>query len=79
MRRIKPAGLTDLSTKELKKLLGHCHRGELAFPMTVKSLACIGFQYKQEPILGSLRTLGKEAVSALLICVIAERLKQENP
>ena len=79
MRSIKPAGLTDLNTNELKKLLAHCHRGELAFPLTVQSLACIGFQYKQEQLLYALRTLDKNAVSTLLICVIAERLKQEKP
>ena len=76
MRHIGPPGLTDLNTTELKKLLGHCHRNEVEFPLTVKSLACVGFQYKQEALMRALRKLDNEAVKTLLICVIAERIKQ---
>ena len=75
MSILEPLGLTALSTTELKKLLGHCYRNELAFPITVQSIACIGFQYKQGPILNTLRRLDKESVCALLVCVIAERIK----
>ena len=75
MKNGSPNGLTALSTEELKKLLGHCYRGELTFPLTVKSLACVGFQYKQENILNVMRRLDKKGATAVLVCVIAERLQ----
>ena len=78
MKSLSPNGLTALSTEELKKLLGHCYRDELAFPITVKSLACVGFQYKQESILDVMRHLDKKGATAVLICVIAERLQSSK-
>lgn len=66
-------GLTDLSTDELKKLLGHLHRGELPCPMRADTLACVGFQSRSEAILGALRNLDASAARAVLVSVLAER------
>ena len=66
-------GLTNLSTPELKKLLSHLYKGELQCPLTPERIACVGFQYKQEELLGCLRNLDKEALRVIIVCVLAER------
>ena len=71
-------GLTGLSTKELKKLLSHVYQDELKCPINVERIARIGFQYKQEEITSALRGLDQEAIRCVLVCVLAERRKQEG-
>ena len=71
-------GLTDLSTKELKKLLSHVYKNELECPVNVERIARVGFQYKQEQLTAALRNLDAESVRCVLVCVLAERKKQEG-
>ena len=66
-------GLTSLKTEVLEKLLRYIYRKELVCPLTSEGLAIVGLQYCQESILGALRTLDDKAITAVLICVIAER------
>lgn len=71
-------GLTGLRTKELKKLLSHIYQDELECPVNVERIARVGFQYKQEELTAALRGLDKEAIRIVLVCVLAERKKQEG-
>lgn len=71
-------GLTGLSTKELKKLLSHIYQNELECPINVERIARVGFQYKQEELTAALRGLDKEAIRCVLVCILAERKKQEG-
>lgn len=72
-------GLTSLKTEELKTLLRLLHRGQLLLPLTAHSIACAGFQYKHHELMANLRGLDEAGVRAVLVCVLAERLAQENP
>ena len=71
-------GLTGLKTRELKKLLSHVYKEELECPINVERVARVGFQYKQEELTAALRGLDREAIRCLLVCVLAERKKQEG-
>ena len=66
-------GLTPLSTEVLEQLLRHLYRKEISCPLNSEGLARIGLQYCQEPILTALRTLDAQGLTAVLVCVIAER------
>ncbi len=68
------AGLTEVRTDDLKKLLRLAHRGEPTYPLTALELARLGLQHCAPPLLATLRGLGEDAVKALLVAVIAERL-----
>jgi len=72
--KFHPIGLSELKDKEIKKLLGHIYRQELTFPLTAQSIACIGFQYRHEQLMGVLRNVNAEGAQAVLICIMAERL-----
>lgn len=72
---MKVAGLTSFTTEELKKLLQLVYRDQVEFPLNAQRIACIGFQYKHQALINALRGLEKEAVTAVLVCVLAERLK----
>ena len=72
---MKAAGLTELKTDELKKLLQLVYRNQVEFPLNAQRIACIGFQYKHHVLMKALRGLDKSAVQAILVCVLAERLK----
>ena len=72
---MKISGLTDFTTEELKKLLQLVYRDQVEFPLNAQRIACIGFQYKHQSLINALRGLEKEAVTAVLVCVLAERLK----
>lgn len=71
---MKISGLTDFTTEELKKLLQLVYRDQVEFPLNAQRIACIGFQYKHQALINALRGLEKEAVTAVLVCVLAERL-----
>jgi uncharacterized cupin superfamily protein len=75
---VNTLAMTDLPTDDLKQLLRHVHRGELPCPITADTLACVGLQFRGEPILSSLRGLDEPAVRAVLICVLAERKAAEE-
>ena len=77
MKTAGPKGLTELKTEELKRLLGHVHRGELKFPLSAEHIACVGFQYRQAEILSAMRSLNAAGARAVLVCVLAERISQE--
>ena len=66
-------GLTPLSTEVLEQLLRHIYRKDISCPLSSGGLARIGLQYCQEPILAALRALDAQALTAVLVCVIAER------
>ena len=68
------AGLTEVRTDDLKKLLRLAHRGEPNYPLTAIELARLGLQHCAPPMLATLRGLEEDAVKALLVAVIAERL-----
>ena len=68
------AGLTELSTDDLKLLLRAVHREEIVCPLTVDELARHRLQHAAQPLLAQLRGLSAEAVRAVLVAVIAERL-----
>jgi len=68
------AGLTEVRTDDLKKLLGLAHRGEITFPMDATELARIGLQHCAIEMLATLRGLDERAVKAVVVAVIAERL-----
>ena len=72
---MKPQGLTKLRTDELKKLLSLIYKEEVETPLSAKRIACIGFQYKQEELMNAFRDLNAYAIQAVLIAVLAERLK----
>ena len=71
-------GLTSLKTEELKTLLRLLHRGQLILPLTAHSVACAGFQYKQQELMSNLRGLDEAGVRAVLVCVLAERLAKQK-
>ena len=75
---MKVAGLTNFTTDELKRLLQVVYRDQVEFPLNAQRIACIGFQYKHHDLIQALRGLDKPAVQAVLVCVLAERLQQEE-
>ncbi|MCO4771796.1 MAG: hypothetical protein KDA24_17325 [Deltaproteobacteria bacterium] len=68
------AGLTEVRTDDLKKLLRLAYKGEPNFPLSAIELARLGLQHCAIPMLAQLRGLDGVAVQALLVAVIAERL-----
>ena len=75
---MKPVGLTTLTTEELKLFLQRIYRDEVTFPLNAQRIACAGFQYKQDALMHALRDLDKRAVTAVVVCTIAERAAQED-
>jgi hypothetical protein len=69
-------GLLDLKTPELKRLLGHLHKGDLLCPVNAQRVALVGFQYRSGELMGALRGLDEAGVRAVLVCVLAERQHQ---
>ena len=72
------AGLTSITTEQLKKLLKYLHDGTLETPLNAHRIACVGFQFRHAELMGALRDLDEPAIRAVLVCVIAERLKAER-
>ncbi len=71
----KPPGLTNFTTDELKKLLKLIYQGKIDFPLNAQRIACAGFQYKHQSLINALRDLDSKSAQAVVICVLAERLK----
>ncbi len=74
-------GLTTLTTEQLKKLLKYLHDGTLETPLDAHRIACVGFQFRHAELMDALRGLDEAAIRAVLVCVLAERIKaeRENP
>jgi hypothetical protein len=72
-------GLRDVSTEALIVLLRAVYRRDVEPPLTVESLTRVGLQYAAEDLLGALRGLDARAVTAVIVCVIAERRAAEQP
>ena len=72
---MKISGLTEFTREELKKLLQLVYRDQVEFPLTAQRIACIGFQHKHNALINALRGLDIEGATAVLVCVLAERLK----
>ena len=75
--RSKPKGLTEMTTEELRKLLRLIYRKEIQFPLNAQRIACSGFQYKHQVLIDALRDLDLKAAQAVIVCVLAERLKDQ--
>ncbi len=71
-------GLTSLTTAHLKQLLRYLHDGTLSLPLTAHSIAAAGFQFRHHELMAALRGLEEPGVRAVLVCVLAERLKAER-
>lgn len=71
-------GLTEVATDDLKTVLRYLHRGEMNFPLTPAELARFGLQKSAASILGHLRGLEKEAVRAVVVAVLAERISEDE-
>ena len=75
---MKVAGLTELTTDELKRLLQLVYRDQVEFPLNAQRIACIGFQYKHLALMNALRGLDRNATRAVLVCVLAERMETQK-
>ena len=71
-------GLTSLTTEQLKKLLSYLNQGKLSLPLDAHSIACAGFQFRHHELMAALRGLDEAGVRAVLVCVLAERLANED-
>ena len=69
---IGTAGLSKVSTKDLKALLRSVYRQELSCPITQIGLATTGLLRLGDD-LQILRGLNERAVQAILVAVLAER------
>ena len=65
-------GLKGVGTQDLKLLLRAVHRGELECPISRQGLATVGALHLGDEIT-HLRGLDSQAVTAVLVAVIAER------
>lgn len=72
------AGLTRVSTTDLKKALSALHRGHLRFPLTIEELTRFGLQHCANDLLGVLRQVDEAGARAVLVAVLAERLAEEK-
>ena len=68
------SGLTEVHTRDLKKLLGLVHREEPNYPLSATELARMGLQHCSAPLLAALRGVDAVGARAVLVAVLAERL-----
>ena len=71
---IGTGGLRHVSTSDLKGLLRALHRGEIACPLEANGLTGIGL-FRLIDQLSLLHGLDKNAVSAVLVAVLSERIR----
>ena len=69
-------GLTILTTVDC--IDGLRIDGSLALPLTAHSIACVGFQFRHQELMSAMRGLDEAGIRAVLVCVIAERIKAER-
>lgn len=65
--------LRSVPTASLETLLRAIHKAQIPCPLRADTLACVGLQERQEPILAALRGLDEPGVRAVLVNVLAER------
>ena len=68
------AGLTAVTTEDLKQLLQGLHRGLFDQPFDIHCVTACKLQHVAEPLLGQMRGLEPKGVRAVLVAVLAERL-----
>jgi len=73
-----PAGLTLISSEDLKKLLAALHHGHLDYPLSIECLTRVGLQHCATELMSTLRQLDENGVRAVLVVALAERIKQEE-
>ncbi|MFN3198965.1 MAG: hypothetical protein ACE366_11260 [Bradymonadia bacterium] len=71
-------GLTEVSTEALKTVLKALHHDQLPCPVGPAGIAALGLQYTDGPLLNALRGLDTRGVRAVIVSVLAERLKFER-
>jgi hypothetical protein len=71
-------GLTQVDTVDLKRALKALHHGDLPCPLTIADLTRVGLQHCAHDLLETLRSLDRDAVRAVLVAVLAERLARER-
>jgi len=69
-------GLTGVPTPLLKRALKSLHHNELQAPLTIDGLALVGLQDAGPILLSLLRGLDASGVRAVLVAVLAERMKR---
>jgi hypothetical protein len=67
-------GLVQVTTLQLRTLLRGVHRETLPCPLTPAGLAGHGLQDVTGTLLALLRDLGRPAVHAVVVAVLAERM-----
>jgi hypothetical protein len=70
-----PMALTGVPTEELQQLLRLVHRSEVALPITPASLAFVGLLHRAAELMQSLRGLDEVDTRAVLVAVLAERMR----
>lgn len=70
-------GLVAVATADLEKLLRALVRGQLACPVTIHGLTCVGLQHAADR-LDAIKGLPETAVRAVVVAVIAERRAAER-
>ena len=71
-------GLTQVATEDLKTMLRYLHRKEMNCPLTPAELARFGLQRSSASLLNHLRGLEADAVRAVVVGVLAERIDAEE-
>ncbi len=71
-------GLTQVATDDLKTMLRYLHRKEMNCPLTPAELARFGLQHCSPSLLNHLRGLSAEAVRAVVVGILAERIDADE-
>lgn len=71
-------GLVEVGEQDLRRALRALHRGELRCPVDLPELSRCGLQHCAEPLMAALRGLEGPAVTAVLVCVLAERMERDG-
>ena len=72
------AGLTRVTTEDLKKALRTLYQGHLQFPVTMENLTRVGLQHCASDLLAMARQLDEAGFRALIVGVLAERLARHG-
>ena len=70
-------GLTEVPTRDLKKLFKALHRGEVPCPLRTSTLMTMGMNRLANHS-DLLRGLDERALRSVLTCVLAERLNDQR-
>jgi len=72
------AGLTRVTTEDLKKALRTLYQGHLRCPVTMENLTRVGLQHCAGDILAMARQLDEAGFRALIVGILAERLARQG-